>query len=70
MKAVSYVFEGETYTDYYCAHHFNLVKGDVGITVTDAPSGASCSECDMRDAEYESDRLAERRNEQVLSGIL
>lgn len=53
MKAVSYVFEGKTFTDYYCTHHFNLVKGDVGITVADAPQGATCYECEMRDAAME-----------------
>jgi len=68
MKAVSYIFEGETFTDYYCAHHFYLVKGDAGITVTDATEKFICEECMMADAAYESDKRAERRNEQILSG--
>ncbi len=69
MKSVSYVFEGETFTDYYCVHHFNLVKGDVGIIVADAPSGAKCGECEMADAAYESDKRAEVRNEMFMLGV-
>jgi len=70
MKAVSYTFEGETFTDCYCAHHFNLVKGDEGTTVTDAPADATCGECVMADAAYESDnKRAEIRNEMFMLGI-
>lgn len=69
MNAVSYIFEGETFTDYYCAHHFYLVKGDAGITVSEAPAVAVCEECEMADAAFESDKRAEARNEMFMLGI-
>jgi len=63
MYVVTYTFEGETFTSFYCAYHLNLVWGDTNIETVSVPEGNTCEECDMQEAAYDSDKHAEARNE-------
>jgi len=70
MHEVTYTFEGQVYRFFMCQSHLYIVDMSIGDTrVAPIETTEECSECQMMQAAYESDKRAEMRNEAFLAGM-